>query len=399
MAAEGVDARPADERGYVYVRLTGERFEAEGMPADAAVELKSLAELLFQLARQTWLDEHPGRQRVPPAFDDLFDLRLVSIGEGSAVPQLVLHVPAGFDPMDDGDDMLPAMHRAPAMLVKALETARDDFTVPATFPSREVGRLARIGKSLGENESIHIGVPRPDAEAAPAPSPIEVTSEVRETLALIDMAFRADPEPEPTVLEGVVTEFDSGEQSFHLRVIGRPGLTRCQLVAGDTTLARAVIDVLAEDGVTAPDVRVQGWAVAVGSGRVKVLHQVTDVEVVRTTEEKALMTRLDELTALTDGWWGPSSRAVVPGVAEATRGVLPGLARLSTPPLIVPQPDGSVVIESEVAGSHLTAAIEEDGTAMFLCVDDPAADQPDELVAAFNAEALVRFLEQGVIDA
>ena len=111
------------------------------------------------------------------------------------------------------------------------------------------------------------------------------------------------------------------------------------------------------------------------------------------------MTRLDELTALTDGWWGPSSRAVVHGVAEATRGVLPGLARLEVVPMIVPQADGSVVIEREVAGRHLTAAIEGDGTAMFLCVDDPAADQPDEVAAAFDAEALVRFLEQGVIDA
>ncbi|GEA84399.1 hypothetical protein [Cellulomonas gelida] len=401
MADEGAPAGKGAAESpelFLHLRLTGERFDAKGMPAESAAELRPVVEALFQFAREGWLEDHPWRERVPAGFEEAFDVRLVSIGDGSARPHLVLMKPAGWRD-DDLDEIYPAMQRAPEKLVRALTTVRDDLAVPPSMAAEDVARLAKIGKSLYDLEAIEVGIVPPGAPLDAEPSEVvAVTADVRETLRQIAVALSADPEPEPVWVEGIITELDGTDKTFHLRTVGRRGLTRCEIADGETTLATFVKSVMAEDGVTAPDVRVQGWAAPDVEGRFKVLHEVTDVEIVRSLEEKTLSRRIDEVEALTDGWWGPNSRAVEIDTLEAARELVPALGRLSGDrAIVIAQPDGSVVVEREVRGLFLTASIEHQGTEMFLCLDDPEADQADEMTAPFDPEVFVRFLETGVL--
>lgn len=396
-AGDGAPDEPADD-GFIYVSLTGKRFDPLGMPADSTVELKALRDALYEMARQAWLDEHPGRVRVPKRFDEVFDLRLVSVGEGSARPKLRLNVPSWFDAGDDDQQVLPAIYRSRDLLVDALSGVRDEFALPDRFPvEQHAPALAKLGRSLDENEGLQIGLPR--QEVAPGeepPVPVTLDAQVRSTLAQIDEALRAEPAPEPHALEGIITELDGHQRSFHLRVVGE-GLTHCVIAPGETTLARKVKEVLADDGVTAPDVRVRGTAVVPLSGRVRKIYDVTDIDVVRTLGEKALMARLDEAAALDDGWWGPHSVKVPEEIISKVRPLLRRVAELPVTPAVGPRPDGSIAFEVEVSGCFLTATVEDEGRRMFLCMDNPRDPVPAESEEPFEAERLIDFLRTGTI--
>src|SRR5690242_19387562 len=74
--------------GFIYFRMTGARFEAPGMPADSVVEVQRFSELVYEVARHVWLERNQGRARVPSDMVRAFDLRLVSVEDGSARPVL-----------------------------------------------------------------------------------------------------------------------------------------------------------------------------------------------------------------------------------------------------------------------------------------------------------------------
>lgn len=378
---------------YLHFRLTGERFEAKGMPADAMTEVQTIAETLFQIAREQWLAEHDGRVRVPEGFADLFDLRLVAIDEGSAQPRLVLRRrPSSYgDP--DADEMYAAMQRAPRALSEVLAAVRDDHTVPAWLPRKHVSKIAKIGQSLGDDEAVEIG-PATD-ERQDESRIVQVNREVRNTLEAIDQALRKPAEPAEVTVEGVVTEFDGARQTFRLKTAEWPGLVSCGIASGEFTLAGEIKAVLAEDGVTAPDVRVRGWATPDESGRIRELHDVLAVEVVRSMKEKRLLARLELLERLEDGWWEAGSLKPSSGVLAAARQVCHQVRDFEPAPTLTARTDGSVAFEVSVNSLHCVAVIEAEGTQMYLMADDGSDADPDELEAPFNADRISHFLGTG----
>ena len=212
MTDEGRHDEEASD-SYIRITLRGERFEARGMPADSASELRALSEMLLELAREEWLDAHPGRTQVPDGFSSLFDLRLVSIADGCAKPNLVLSLPSSFNEDDDEFDIAPAMRRAPHRLVKTLTAIRDDQDLPSTFPTKYMPALLRIGKTLGADDSMEIGLAHdPSDPAKPLPAPVLLNADIREIIGNIDRVLKATPEPVWIEVEGVITELDRSEE-------------------------------------------------------------------------------------------------------------------------------------------------------------------------------------------
>lgn len=378
---------------YIYVRLAGERFDAPGMPADAVRELKVLSEALFQLARVEWLIAHPDRTRVPGGFEELFDLRLVSIGEGSSKPQLVLQRPKGWTKQDDPEEIFPAMQRAPVALVRALEGVRDDRQVPATLAKESVALITKIGRTLGDAEQIEIATSDP-AKVPEAPS-VTLDLQVRNTLRAIEDSLKDRSEPEQVQIEGVITEFDGTAQTFRLRMPSQPAQVRGRIAAGEGSVSRSVKEALAEDGVTAPDVRLTGWSVVDDTGIFRELHDVVTVEVIRTPTEKKLHARLAELADLEDGWWEPTSLRPDVGIVAAMTEAIPALSLLARIPDMVARTDGTLALESEIDDRHLVAVIEAEGQRIYLCADDGVADDPEEFEGPFIVDRLRDFFESG----
>lgn len=378
-----------DGDAYLSVRLTGERFSSRGLPLDAINQLGNLRALLFQLARTEWLDANPERKRVPDGFDQMFDVRLVGIKDGSVCPQLMLRrrIPA----TDDDQEIFPAFERAPIRLVAALTSVADDRRLPDTFPAEFSGLLASIAKDLGDGEAMEIG---PTKSAAAAMPNVTIDSSVRDTLKQIDESLkRRTPGPKTAMVEGVIVEFDGRRQSFQLRTDAR-FLTDCKLASGEFELAGTIKELLAEDGITAPDVRVLGQAVTDGVSRPREVTDVYDVQVVRTVHEKNLMVKLDSIESLQAGWFGRHSVGPDAGVLEAIRGTVPLLARLSLHLDLEARDNGCVAFETVVGVLNVTAIIEDHGHQMYLLADDDA-DGIEEHQLDFDSQKLAYFLEHG----
>lgn len=398
MESDDTDALPLndEEDGFIYFRLTGDRFDAVGMPAESAVEVQRVSELVYEVARAIWLERNPGRRRVPTEFVKALDLRLVSIGEGSAMPQLRMMAPPPLGPTDE--DYRPIFAATRHRIVETIHSLETDRELPSQFPRSALPALKRVGRSLRADEKLALGEPRALADRAQR-VPVEATLDAttRDVLKQIDAALANQPSPE--ALEGVVTEFDGVQQTFRLRD-GDGRFHVCRLAYHEPDVAGIVKSALAADGVTAPDVRVEGIGLRDVNDRVDELWDVAEVSVVRTYSEKALMKKLSALRELSDGWWGPGSEKPDLEALHEIELAMPTLARLDAHLAVGANADGAVVLEWARGTVAYTAHLEP-GHRIFLCAEDVEddAEEPWEYEGDYSTHTLVRFIETGNIDA
>ncbi|GAA1987180.1 hypothetical protein GCM10009718_25800 [Isoptericola halotolerans] len=390
-ARRGLERAAASRDGFVYFRMAGGRFDTGlGMPTAAAAELQRYSELLYEVARLEWLKEHPERRYVR-GLRDAFDLRLIGIKEGSARPVLQL-VTRPADRDDDQEDPGPLFVRARDIVNETIAAVAVDRRLPALFPRAALPQLQRVGKTLQPNESIAFAKPRSDAELYEPETDAVLTATVRATVALIDEVLA---EPDWHVAEGVISEFDGSKGTFRLDLTAGGSLT-CHLGAQERNVAETVKDVLAADGVTAPDVTVGGTAVFNSRGEVRSLHDVNQVTIVRTATEKALMARLSELGNLQPGWWGPSTRAPGGAALRHAEELVTRLALAKHHVAIGADGDGSIVLEWLLEWTACTAELLADGDMYLLAVfKETGAHQ--ELEGPFDADIVIRFVETGML--
>lgn len=368
---------------FAYFSLIGDRFDAPGMPAESAREIGYFREAIVTMARQIYLDLNPDRSRVPAGFDQAFDLRLTTVEEGSARPQLALHRPRTRRIND------PEWHEWTGIYAAARDAVTSTLglvgatgTVPPGLSTNTRRALKRIGTSLEPTEQIDLGHPTDAKRRA------TLTESTRQVLADIEDVL---PTPVEHTLMGVITEYDGASLSFTLRT--EQGLSTCVLERFNSQLAKRARDVLALDGVTAPDVSVVGETLDRERKSVH-LFNVTAIEIVRSFEEKVLVKRVERLTELEDGWWGPNSEPPAPAVLDRIQLVIEPLASAGIPIDFIPSPDGAVVIEWIRGEVEFSANLQPDG-AMILISDNTKTDELHEAEVDFEPATLVDFLNQG----
>lgn len=376
--------------GFIYFRMTGKRFEEPGMPADSVIEVQRLSELLYQVARRVWLDRNDGRTRVPSEMVEAFDLRLVSVEEGSTMPVLRLPAPRPLAPGDE--DFTPIFEIARDVVVESIAHAAEEADLPDDFPREALPWLRRFGKTIAGGEAIELAAPRPPSARRAKPQRLAtLTPTVHETIKLIDAVLATEPSTQ--TIEGVITEFDGARGSFEIRDDDNQSHV-CRLAYNEPELAERIKAALAADGVTAPDVRIFGTGVLDHRGRVGDLWDVVGVETVRSAEEKMLITQISALAELPADWWGPSSVAPDRDALRSVEVLLPDLARVGVPIAIGATGSGAVVLEWTRGPVEYTAQVEP-GAAMFLCSDDTDTDALAEREGPFDARALLRFVQSG----
>ncbi|PFG33646.1 hypothetical protein [Sanguibacter antarcticus] len=389
MADGGTEHADQPDESFIYLRLAGDRFDAPGMPANSIIEVQRLSELIYDVARGVWLEQNPGRSRVPSAFVAALDLRLVSIGEGSALPVLRLPRPTAED-----EEFLPVFDTAREVILDTFASVSDDRRLPDYFPRAALPALRRVGKTLADSDSMTLGNPRRALPDAQEPRRVEVGVETVEILECIDAALAA--QPGPAELEGVVTEFDGYRGRFELRDL-HGVIHVCKLASFEREVSEAVKAALAPDGVTAPDVVVSGIGVRDIRDRLNDLWDVHDVRVIRTYREKALMQKLSVVKGLRHGWWGGSSEAPDRDAVRSLEAALPRLGLLDVALAIGANAEGSVVLEWTRGTTAYTAHLEPGGN-LFLCSDNTDTDELDERQLDYSEARLVRFVESGRID-
>lgn len=372
---------------FAYLKLEGPRFQGRGMPVNSVAEVAQFREAVFTVARRMYLDENPDRQRLPGNFDEAFDLRLIEVEAGSAVPKLLLNLTKIRD-LPDGPSWENALSRAvPALAVIVLGltgTSVEPGTNTVALSPKELTVVAKLGSTLGTAESMVF------ADTAQNPNPTVLDVAARIVMREAVRVPLAPPADRAITVTGVIEELDGAAGHFRLRAEDS-SLIQVRLSPDRPGLAEVAKRHLAPDGVTAPDVAVTGIVDVPDGERVRLLRDVTQIELVRTMWEKVLVDKLTTISELEPGWWGPES---VPPDATAllhVQELIPVLGRLDIAFAIASTPEGSIVIEWSRDGTTFVAEIEPDDQ-MYLY---RGGDNYEDRESPFDATTLVAFAESG----
>lgn len=193
---------------------------------------------------------------------------------------------------------------------------------------------------------------------------------------------------------GVLSEYDGEKLSFVLRPHEGARVT-CVLEHYNEPLAQRAREYLALDGITAPDVRVEGETLD-DEDRVRRIFNVHGLEVVWTIPEKVIVHRLRALTKLKPGWLGPGSGVPSPALAELLEPVVSDLASMGLPVSIVANTDGAFVLEWRAGDVEYTAEVDATGS-LYMCADNVVNDDLADAEIPFDVDVLRRFVTTGAM--
>ncbi|MGG5260830.1 hypothetical protein [Phycicoccus avicenniae] len=389
--APSPETADSDDGWFADFSLIGKRFDARGMPAESALEVSHYREALFEIAREIYLSRHEDRQRVPRGFDDAFDLRLVRVDGGSATARVFLNRTGAYASADY-DEWFDVFDLARERLTTVFQqvAVNNDSSVRDLSP-RERRSVRKVGSTLTGKERLRVGDPAQHRVAL-------VDVEVHATLASIDAALSSAPDTGPVAAsaEGVIVEFDSRYQRFELRDAVSDRRIVCHFPSYVPGLASQVRQSMAEDGVTAPDVRVSGVATLDERGYFDRLLDVGSIQVVRPWKEKRLRRRFEEIHGLAAGWHGPGSAALADDVATDLQEFLPLAVDVDVHLALASTHEGHAFLEWRREGVVFSAEIEP-GHKLYLCVDDTVSGALSDSEERWRASRLLDFVERGVL--
>lgn len=149
------------------MRFHGGRFDTNALSFDALPDLLVYRDLLVDLSRHLWLEDHKGRVRAPRRFDEAFPLFLRGVEPGSAC--------AIIERDETDPDLAEYMDRAGDLVNVLVGAAGTDLcrhgTLPASapaFPASLARHFNRFGRKLRSDEWVELQIreaagPRYDA--------------------------------------------------------------------------------------------------------------------------------------------------------------------------------------------------------------------------------------------
>jgi hypothetical protein len=336
-----------EPQAFVSLALTGARFEQLGMPVDTLPELAAYRELLIQVARAVFRRRYPGRVRVPRGFAESFQLRLLEVRKGSAVPVLERTRQDPSDPLfvahgdifEDARDVIE-------------DTIRELSTMgrtPESFPEFALADLGRFGRTLQPGEAIHIGKPG-------GRSPAIYTQLTRRAF----LKSRGQLFPAEASVSGVITEISVERSTFTLRVSDR--LVFCSYEPNNFETIRSNLKPPSSEG---SEVTVEGFAFVDAEDEPvrfpivsRIFSSESDSELddsvdtppvatpVTGRDLSDLLARLDEIAALEVGWLDGEGAKIDRTVISNVRRLLSTLADNPSPRVCVyPTEAGGVQLE------------------------------------------------------
>ncbi|MCD2115005.1 hypothetical protein LQ384_28425 [Rhodococcus rhodochrous] len=380
-----------DPRVVAVMRLSGVRFESEGMPADALVEVAAFEDILRSLVRLYWLDRHPHRQRVPAGYDREITLRLTKIGEGSAVPVLEYDPALHTDDLFGLDEIAQDYSRAVKVLEEFIQygnTGQDP--IPNDIRRLPSPKVKKFGQTMRKGEAIQVAVASPDDwEKIPAYTPQARSNAL---VSLVGNVTR------PVTIEGKVTDFN---------------VSTGNLVVQDRERKRTIYIPYLDSGLTVNIVAVanqlfeceaKGIGEFSADGRLTKLVSVETLNVIDVTEDaRVVRSSLDALAELEEGWVdGEFGEPITESVIERGHEVIEAMIALSNITRVVaPTEEGGVRFFWPEAENQLSIEVEPSGALYVHTTDLAAGTFTDDKISADVddlVEALGSWLSEGVTD-
>ena len=328
----------SDPVPFMSPRLVGERFNGHAIPLEVLKDLSVLEEMVIEVAKWRFLQEHQDRHRTPRGFTDGISLKVTAIEDGSAVPKIALCFTAATMLMSPYQSYF---ERARDNIIDAIDAAEHDEVIAGHLPDNLLSYFDPLGRNLREGERIEF---RPENHDRPAC----LDKSTRRKLVLA--SSKVQELTEEVVLRGAVPEADQAKMTFELQVISGPKVT---VNMRDQHLAN-VLKAFAEyrDGTR---VMLKG----VGSyNRLEKLQSVVSVDQISVLEPNDVSARLDEFRSLADGWLEGKgkapSKAGLDWFSAAFETRYPDELPL---PYVYPTAEGGVQLEWSIAGHEVSLDI------------------------------------------
>jgi hypothetical protein len=143
-----IGAIKVQRQEFLKPTLRGERFKGHAVPLELLKDFSALEEMLVEVAKWRFKQEHPDRERTQRNFANGIELQLVGVEDGSAKLAIVIAFSSAllFHPS------ILYFEQARAEIVNAIALSADDR--PQVLPTRYLSYFDRFGRGLRSGESI-----------------------------------------------------------------------------------------------------------------------------------------------------------------------------------------------------------------------------------------------------
>ena len=323
---------------FLSPRLVGERFNGHAIPLEVLKDLAVLEEMISEVAKWRYLDEHKDKQRIPRGFTEGITLKLVSIDEGSAIPSIMLYA-AGLTLLPPANQVY--FEQARDSIVAAVDAAEQNTSITRYLPESLLTYFDRIGRSLREDEAIEF---KPTDTDRPA----RLNKSTRRKLLLASSAVQDFTEE--VTLRGTIPEADQSKMTFELQEISGGKVTAQFDTPHLENVLTAFIGYRKGDRVLLKGIG--------RYNRYNRLQKIESVEHLSILEPNDVAARLDEFRNFRDGWLEGK------GLAPAKDGLDWLTSRFESYPDELPLPylyptgEGGIQAEWSLAGHEASLEID-----------------------------------------
>ena len=136
------------------LKYNGTRFNGARLPVDVLSDMSAFRDLLLAYARDNWRARNADRKRLPKGFDGSISLDLVTIEDGSAIPNLEWSRDRSQMMLPDfTDEIREAVDAAYDNMIHLFIEAGEG-RYPKTLPSQQIRALNKFGANLKSDERI-----------------------------------------------------------------------------------------------------------------------------------------------------------------------------------------------------------------------------------------------------
>jgi hypothetical protein len=189
------------QQEFLKPKLIGDRFNGPAVPLELLKDFAVLQEMLVEVAKWKFKQEHPGRERVQRNFSKDIELQLVGVEEGSAILAIALTFTSNtlFQPAN-----VTYYEQAKTAIVESIADSAEGRS--PQLPPNLLSYFDRFGRSLRSGESIEF--PRQQGTAT-------FNTEVRKQLI---RASKAETWTEEAALRARVHEANQAQDTFEFEL-------------------------------------------------------------------------------------------------------------------------------------------------------------------------------------
>lgn len=188
-------------------RLVGSRFEGASIPLDVLKDFAVLEEMIIEVAKTHFLNDHPERVRAPRGFSDGAQLKLSAVESGSAQPVISLDINSQPTLFPENQTYF---ERARNSIIDAVRAANHDQSITVHLEERALSYFDRFGRSLHDDEYIELSTEAGSSSAI-------LSRDSRRKLVLASSKLKELTEE--SVIRGTIPEADQDNMSFEIQTL------------------------------------------------------------------------------------------------------------------------------------------------------------------------------------